>query len=523
MQIKQINPDRQITSVKSGNNKTNFKGSREILRAFAVDPVVSTLALEVPCDAGRSINAYKRGGLPEFRERITDDVVSAFFWIKGVDIFNALGDFIGRHFLKLPETDYSVSKDALRTPLDNLVDAQVKLNSLTQENAKKIEAEFSSFKFAKLLASSLLTVGFMGFLLPKINQFITKKMYYLGSKEKQKKEKKQPAYGRNIKSISFEDFDKKISNKPYASFKGNNLALYAHLLENNPICKMLVSDAGMTGGRYLTARNKDEGREYLFRDITSGFFYYASVPLIYKGFEKLAKSSKITSIDAVSAENIHKNVLNRLKDSGGKMTSDEFRKKTIGVLNEKSKEILDKIPFKNDVISLNELTGYMPRELIKKAGEMAKLQPEQASKGAVLTKQQVADVLKNGSINTPEFMQSIYTKRFGKNKLTNPYKFIPMKQITSFRDDIDSYVEKIIETAEKKNGGIVNEAVVNSVNKKSFALSFLFRAVAIGVSALALGVVIPKVQYAITAKRTGSNEAPGLRGYKNDAGKKSNL
>ena len=38
-----------------------------------------------------------------------------------------------------------------------------------------------------------------------------------------------------------------------------------------------------------------------------------------------------------------------------------------------------------------------------------------------------------------------------------------------------------------------------------------FRAIAIGVSAFALGVVIPKMQYAMTAKRTGKNEAPGLR------------
>ena len=42
-----------------------------------------------------------------------------------------------------------------------------------------------------------------------------------------------------------------------------------------------------------------------------------------------------------------------------------------------------------------------------------------------------------------------------------------------------------------------------------------FRAVAIGISALALGVAIPKIQYAITKARTGSSAAPGLREFEN--------
>ncbi len=519
MQIKQTEPNRLLTTPKynnNNNNKTNFKGSRNVLRAFSIDPVVSTLALEIPCDVGRSTNAYKRGGFPEFRERITDDLVSALFWIKGVDMFNAAGDIVGKHFLKLPETDYSVGQDALRSPLDNLVKNQSKLNNLTAEGEKKLEKTLAGFKFTKILVSAAFTVGFMGFVLPKLNQAITKTMYNLSKNKKDTSHENnvQSKFTKNTNSLSFEDFDKKISTKSGDySFKGNGLALSAHLLENNPICKMLVSDVGMTSGRYLTARNKDEGREYLFRDIASGFFYYASVPLIYKGFETVNGSSKLTSIDAVSAENIHKNILNQVKCSGGQMTSAEFKEKTIGVLSKKSKEILDNIPFKNDVISLNELTGHLPEELLNKASEMAKLQPEKAVEGAVLTRQQVADVLKNGSINTPEFMQSIYSQRFGKDALTNPYKYIPMKKITSFRNSIDKYVEQVIQTANKKNNGIIDEKLLKSINKKSFALSALYRTIAVVFSALALGVIIPKVQYAITAKRTGSKEAPGLREF----------
>ena len=70
---------------------------------------------------------------------------------------------------------------------------------------------------------------------------------------------------------------------------------------------------------------------------------------------------------------------------------------------------------------------------------MSKLQPKQAQIGEVLTKQQVQDVFKNGALTTSDFMFDIYKNKFGSN-LTNDYKFIPMKKITGFRDNIDNYV-----------------------------------------------------------------------------------
>ena len=185
------------------------------------------------------------------------------------------------------------------------------------------------------------------------------------------------------------------------------------------------------------------------------------------------------------------------------------------------KELLEKLPFVDDVISVKELIKHIDdKELIKKAAKMSRLQPNQAGVGGVLTKQQVADVLKKGSINTPEFMKSLYTEHFGE-KLTDKYRFIPMKKITKFRNNIDDYISSVVKTAEKKNGGIVTKEILEKVNKKGFIMSAGFRAVAIGVSALALGVAIPKAQYAITKMRTGSSAAPGLREYEQKEEKKA--
>ncbi len=534
----------QINNIKAGHNKNiSYKGAgmqlvqkmadptRHALRTLSdLDALATTVVLEGFVTGGRGINAYKRGGKNEFRERFTDDVVSAVFWMKGVDIFNKIGDYIGRNILKLPTTEFDVGKDALRTPFENLraqnvnnlVKAKLKENSQKKaadlvkdvKNSKAIDAlskKIAAFKFTKIVTSSILATAFVGFALPKINQAITERI--MG---RNKMEKKLAVKGSSIgddimNSYSFEAFDKKFtSNNQAPSFKGLERA--AHILENNRIAKLLTSDVGIITGRVTTARNKDEAREYFFRDSLSPFFYYASTPLTYMGLQKLTKSAGITGIDPVAAKTVNQ-TLTGLIEKSGPMSVKDFAQKTLGILDDKSKEILSNIHFESDVTSLKEFCKQVTdKELRKQAAQMSKLQPLQAGVGRVLTKQQVTDVLQKGEIHTPEFMNGIYKEKFGK-ALTDKLKFIPMKKITSFHNDIENYTQAVIKAAEKTNNGIVDKNILQAVNRKGLLMSAGFRTVAIGISALALGFIIPKMQYAMTARRTGSNAAPGLRNY----------
>ena len=314
--------------------------------------------------------------------------------------------------------------------------------------------------------------------------------------------------------VSIDEFEKQISNKNKnkTSFKGIDIATVAHALENNKICKLLTSDVGITSGRVISARNKDEGLEYLFRDAASCIFYTASTPFFYNVMKKATNSSPITTIDPVAAKQISDHIVEQLKANGGKMNADDFTKKILGTIDENGKQLFDSLPFVDDVISVKEFIKHTDnKELIKKAARMSRLQPNQANIGGVLTKQQVMDVLKDGTINTPKFMTSLYKEKFGK-KLTDAYRFIPMKDITEFRDNIENYIKAIIDKAQK-DGVEITEDLVNRINKKGLIMSGIFRAIAIGLSALFLGVIIPKAQHAITKHRTGSDAAPGLREY----------
>ena len=109
-------------------------------------------------------------------------------------------------------------------------------------------------------------------------------------------------------------------------------------------------------------------------------------------------------------------------------------------------------------------------------------------------------------------MQKVYKSKFGE-ALTDPYKYISMKKITKFRTGIDKYAQAVVDAANKTNGGVVDKSLLEKINRKSYAMSSAFRIIAIAFSALALGVIIPKLQYKLTEKRTGSNAAPGLREF----------
>ena len=429
---------------KLGSNKkqnVSHKGARQFLRTLAnPNALTPTVILETAVTGGRGYNEYKRGGINALRERAFDDILAAVFWMKGVDFFNKIGDAIGKKFLGLVTTEFDVGKDALRTPLANL-----------QKNIQN-SGMYAKFKFTKIILSTLLSTAFVGFALPKINQAITK---HFMSKDASKKVMEPNTQQTNINSklsqVSIEEFEKQLNSKKQnnTSFKGLNIATVAHALENNKICKLLSSDVGITSGRVISARNKDEGLEYLFRDAASCVFYTASTPFFYKVMQNATKSNAITTIDPVAAKQISDHVIDQLKANGGKMAAGDFAQKVLGELSKEADEILKQLKFNNDVISFDELTKVIKdANLLEKAKQMAELQPEQAVLGKVLTKQQVIDVLKDGSINTPDFMKKLYTEKFGK-KLTDSYRFIPMKDITGFRDNIEDYIQAIIKKHKK--------------------------------------------------------------------------
>ena len=129
-------------------------------------------------------------------------------WMKGVDIFNSIGNKIGKSLLKIDKPEFDVGTDALRTPFENLIEQEKLAKNLDDNAIAGLRKKLSTFKFGKVITSTLLAIGFVGFALPKIYQGITDKIM---KKEQNQKDQNQTIPQNTInaeikKQSSFSEF-----------------------------------------------------------------------------------------------------------------------------------------------------------------------------------------------------------------------------------------------------------------------------------------------------------------------------
>ena len=503
-----------LTSPNAKNTITKLRDPASLL------PVIM---LEGTVTGGRTIQAQKRGGYTEARERLCEETIGAVFWLFGVKMFNKIGDWIGQHVLKMP-VNFDVGKDALRTPFENVF-ARLEKDAASGKQVKQISKNaLAGFKFGKIALSVIAATSFIGFVVPKFNQSITRNVISRNKQKTNETPENQQAQADSAKTelkhssagfTSLSEFKNKVSNKSVA-FKGGLvnaelMATMAHNLENHPIYRLLATDTGIITGRTLNARNADERIEIPFRDGSSIYFYLFSTNHVISFLQKKMKFGNIAKLDPNSATLVDELMRQQLEKNGGKIDVESMQKNMLGSLTDARKNILDLIPFKEDVISLEELKKVkaFPKKLYAEAEAMSGLQPKQAKSGAVLSKQQVIDVLTDAEASSSDFLLKIYKQAFGE-ALTDETKYIPMKRIQSFRDHINDYVNTVVDYAKKEKSGIIDADVLKHMNNKNAIRYGGFFAAGFLISAAFLSTIIPKTQYMITKLRTGKNEFPGM-------------
>ncbi len=164
-------PQAKIYKTFSVNNLKKQFQPRNIVSAMASDGFLPVIALEAFVEAGRTYQAYKRGGFDEARERITEEFSGAVFWLGGVTGLNWLFEKLGQKILQLPKKTVDIAKDDVRNPLVNFLKGEKRTNKNATEITQKLMARF---KFTKVIASVLIANAFIGFVLPKI-PFISQK------------------------------------------------------------------------------------------------------------------------------------------------------------------------------------------------------------------------------------------------------------------------------------------------------------------------------------------------------------
>lgn len=513
-------------SVKPNQTLKDFSYGRKFVRGLASRSIAPVILLEAFVEGGRTYQAYKRGGFTEARERLTEEMIGALFWFSGVPLFNHLIDkHIGKKVFKLPETDFDTGRDNLRNPVQNFIKKFQKQLAKSPEEAEKMIAKY---KFGKVMTSIILANCLVGLVLPKVNQGITKYLLKKKSDEPQKKEepKTQQQYSMD-----------KFLNKDKVSFgmAPQTLMSLAYNFENNPKYGLLSTDLGVWVGRGACARNKYERTEVLFRDISSSYFYMFNMPVIAMLLNKI-QDGKSTRLDPIATQQVTEHMNEVLKANGGKMTPDAFRTMVLGNPDNKAyitPSISKALRENNGVMEVNrfiellsEVKAKYPEidieKFRKRALGMSELQPKLNGK-AMISEKQVIDVFTDGAINMPEFLknvfrcstsdQNLFTGKVSEAGFDKDFVFISKETFTKKQKEIESYIESIIKKA--KNGEITAD-LLKKANRENYIKNAANWGIGFAISAAFLSTFIPKIQYWITRKATGSNAFPGTADYSNE-------
>lgn len=454
------------------------------------DALSAVILLEGFVTGGRTYQAYQRGGFVEARERATEETLGAIFWLGGVQAFNKLGDMVGKKLFNVKKMEFDVGKDPLRNPFLNYLKQNPRLGS----------KQLAAFKFAKIASSILLSNAVIGFVVPKLNQGITKK-YQKGLEELdvQAKQKTTSTIGNDKNS-------QKTAFKGIGNLQG--LLSITHNFENDARYKLLSSDAGIAGGRAVNARNKYERRESLFRDLSSIYFYMFCKNHIASLFN-IAQGGKAQRLDPTSSDILSNHLCDNLGEKP--YTAEEFEKVVLGNKNAVIPEkIQDKI--KNGIIELNEFKSTEKNEIINAlATKMSELQPQIDGK-SILSTEQVKDIYTGGLINNPEILNEVF-KKYSGGKSIDPTAYYPEKDLRKIKQQMTDFVQGLINKA-KNVGENIDIKAVRKANKMNFILNAINLTAGFAVSAYFLSTVIPKVQYWMTQKQTGENKFPGIQTYK---------
>lgn len=485
------------------------------------DALAPVIALESCVVTGRTYQAYKRGKWDEARERFIEEIMGSITWLGGVLSLNWLGDKVVAKLLKSNGKNFDVGTDSiLRTPFDNFM-RKIKTKRFTP-------TQVAGIKSAKVLTAIVLANLFIGFVVPKANQALTRKVRH----ERKVEKEQQKLFSAELKSADI-------------AFKGgmNAINAFTNIIENTNAGKLLSSDAGIVTGRMYNARRPEERREIAIRDIGSIYFYMWASGHV-GNIMNMIESGKATRLNPNTAFILDKHLQDFLGEKS--MEVNEFRKAILGNPKEVSlpnvltfeqqelgwfSKLLNKKPL--EVIKLSEVERIkdIPSDVLERARKMSALQPEKLGE-KVLTKQQLIDAYNKAEINNTRLLNNVFSeftggkgKQIGKDakgkpiyskyeftggKYNDEYRFVSNKKLYKLKEQMEQYVETICKEA---RSGKIDKALLDKVRNKNIMYSGLNFAAGFVVAATFLSTLIPKFQYYVTRKATGVDAFPGTYDY----------
>ena len=228
------------------------------------------------------------------REKIIDEYATSAIWLGGIPAVEKLADkYISKKGYN-PNVNIKLFGEGKKEGSSLVQGIEYNIKKFSQYSNKDVQdavadlikvrdnkAVYEKFLTKKFAAATIIPTLIMGFVLPKLNFALTRKV-----KENRNTQLPLNAPTKSFTSLNrtkFSDFYEK-QNKDIA-FTGGLTSTIASL---RTVDKMAISDGGLTVGRVSTSRNKEEGYANAFRMIGSMILNFVTPVYIAKGLDKLA-------------------------------------------------------------------------------------------------------------------------------------------------------------------------------------------------------------------------------------------
>lgn len=304
------------------------------------------------------------------REKIIDEYATSAIWLGGIPAVEKLADkYISKKGYN-PNVNIKLFGEGKKEGSSLVQGIEYNIKKFSQYSNKDVQeavadlikvrdnkAVYEKFLTKKFAAATIIPTLIMGFVLPKLNFALTRKV----------KENRNTQLPLNVPTKSFtslnrtrfSDFYEK-QNKDIA-FTGGLTSTIASL---RTVDKMAISDGGLTVGRVSTSRNKEEGYANAFRMIGSMILNFVTPVYIAKGLDKLAnKLFKINvNIDPLILDN--EEFISAIKENKIELPKSNSPKDLMDFIDSKPNSLFSKFAQKMKKVSYLKSGIRDPRKFV---------------------------------------------------------------------------------------------------------------------------------------------------------------
>lgn len=304
------------------------------------------------------------------REKIIDEYATSAIWLGGIPAVEKLADkYISKKGYN-PNVNIKLFGEGKKEGSSLVQGIEYNIKKFSQYSNKDVQdavadlikvrdnkAVYEKFLTKKFAAATIIPTLIMGFVLPKLNFALTRKV-----KENRNTQLPLNAPTKSFTSLNrtkFSDFYEK-QNKDIV-FTGGLTSTIASL---RTVDKMAISDGGLTVGRVSTSRNKEEGYANAFRMIGSMILNFVTPVYIAKGLDKLAnKLFKINvNLDPLILDN--EEFISAIKENKIELPKSNSPKDLIDFIDSKPNSLFSKFAQKMKKVSYLKSGIRDPRKFV---------------------------------------------------------------------------------------------------------------------------------------------------------------